>query len=93
MILEPDFLFTGESSDNVDIRHDPILPPRPHLRAAINAQLALWDALRALEHAAGERANPSWDDFVVKLAVGCDASADELSDDQIASATSVSHAP
>lgn len=63
------------------------------LRAAINAPLTLWDALRALEHAAGERENPAWDDIVQELAIGCDDSADELSDDQIASATSVSPAP
>lgn len=68
-------------------------PPLPHLRAAINAQLALWDALRALEHAAGERENPSWDDIVRTLAIECDESADELSDDQIVWATSVSSAP
>ena len=51
-----------------------------NLRAAINAQLALWDALRALEHAAGERENSSWDDIVRTLAIECDESADELSD-------------
>ena len=58
----------------------------PHLRAAINAQLALWNALRALDDVAGVRANPSWDDFVTELAIGCDASADELSDDDLATA-------
>ena len=51
-----------------------------NLRAAINAQLALWDALRALEHAAGERETPSWADIVRTLAIECDESADELSD-------------
>lgn len=52
----------------------------PLLRAAIGAQLALWDALRDLEHTIGERQNPSWDDIVVLLASECDASADELTD-------------
>ncbi len=58
-------------------------PRIPHLRTAINAQLALWDALRALEKVAGERTDPSWDDIVQLLAIECDASADELTDDAL----------
>jgi hypothetical protein len=64
----------------------------PHLRAAINAQLALWEALRALEDVAGEREEPAWDDIIRTLAIECDESADELSDSQIAAAISTASA-
>ncbi len=53
------------------------------LRAAVDAQLALWETLRALEDAIGE-GSPSVDDLVQALAIGCDGSATEWSDDQIA---------
>ncbi len=67
--------------------------PISHLRAAINAQLALWDALRALEHAAGAREAPSWDDIVQELAIGCDESTDELTDEILVEALAELNSP
>lgn len=57
----------------------------PLIRAAIDHQLSLWDALRVAEVLVGERAVTGLDDIVQELAIACDRSSAELADEEILS--------